>query len=451
MVGADGRAHALAHVLGRSAQVVVTPGNPGIPGSVESPPEDLEADLFVISPEGPLVEGLADRLRGRGRRVFGPGADGAHLEGSKAWMKELVAEAGVPTARYGVFDDPAPALAFLRSLDGPWVVKTDGLTGGKGVLVTDSLRLASEDVRAKLDGTAFGEAGRTVVIEEGLVGAELSLLALCDGRRAVPLAPARDYKRLADGDDGPNTGGMGAYSPVPDAGEDLLGDVMDRFVEPTLWALRRRGIDYRGTLYAGLMLARDGPRLLEYNVRFGDPEAQVVLPRLTADLADLLAGAADGHLPAEPTFDQGAAVTVVCASAGYPGEPDVGQRIHGLADVAELDGVTVYHAGVALDRDGELVNAGGRVLSLVGRAGTLAEARARAYEGVDRVTWTGMQHRRDIAGDHASGRLPGQGPARAAGRAPDGAPQPGEGLPSEQDLAIAWEEALEHDSRDRKR
>ncbi len=399
MVGSDGRAHALAHVLGRSADVVVTPGNPGIAGSTESPPEDLDGDLFVIGPEGPLVEGLADRLRSRGKRVYGPGADGARLEGSKAWMKELVAEAGVPTARYGVFEEAAPARAFLRSLDGPWVVKTDGLAGGKGVLVTDSLVEAEDDVKAKLGGVSFGDAGRKVVIEEGLVGTELSLLAVCDGRRAVPLAPARDYKRLGDGDLGPNTGGMGAYSPVPEASERLLGEVMDRFVEPTLWTLRRRGIDYRGTLYAGLMLTADGPRLLEYNVRFGDPEAQVVLPRLTADLSDVLAGAADGHLSTEATFDAGAALTVVCASEGYPTDPHVGERIDGLRDVAELDGVTVYHAGVALDHDGRLVTAGGRVLALTGQAPTLAEARARAYGAVGRVSWSGMQHRTDIGGD----------------------------------------------------
>ncbi|MDQ4070504.1 MAG: phosphoribosylamine--glycine ligase, partial [Actinomycetota bacterium] len=287
VVGSGGREHALAVALGRSAEVVVTPGNPGIPGSAPQPPEEVDAELFVIGPEAPLVAGLADRLRAAGRLVFGPGTDGARLEGSKAWMKQVLAEAGVPTAAYGAFIDVEPALDFLRSLPGPWAVKTDGLAAGKGVLVTGSFEEAAGDVRAKLSGEAFGEAGRRVVIEEGLEGPELSLLCLCDGRRAVPLAPAQDFKRLSDRDTGPNTGGMGAYSPVPMAGPDMVAEVLERAVEPTLAALRARRVDYRGVLYAGLMLTADGPKVLEYNVRFGDPETQAVLPRLRSDLAEL--------------------------------------------------------------------------------------------------------------------------------------------------------------------
>jgi phosphoribosylamine---glycine ligase len=415
VIGSGGREHALAHVLARSAEVVVTPGNPGIPGSVDTPPEAVEANLYVVGPEAPLVDGLADRLRAQGRLVFGPGADGAHLEGSKAWMKELVAAAGVPTARYGAFDEEEPALAFLRSLPGPWVVKTDGLAAGKGVLVTHERGEAEADVRAKLSGESFGAAGRKVVIEEGLSGPELSLLAVCDGTRAVPLAPAQDFKRLGDGDTGPNTGGMGAYSPVPYAGgdgaqqrhgksglvkvsEDVVGEVMDRFVEPTLAKLSRRGIDYRGVLYAGLMLTDEGPKLLEYNVRFGDPEAQVVLPRLDADLLDLLGEAAAGRLRSEPSFAADAAVTVVLASEGYPAKPRTGDVIEGI-DAAEATGATVFCAGVASGDDGSdrLVTAGGRVLDVTGFGATIAAARAQAYAAAELVSWPGRQLRSDIA------------------------------------------------------
>jgi phosphoribosylamine---glycine ligase len=399
VVGSGGREHALAQVLGRTADVVVTPGNPGIPGSAPTPAEEVDADLFVVGPEAPLVGGLADRLRATGRLVFGPGADGARLEGSKVWMKDLLAAAAVPTARYGSFADVAAALGFLRTLPGPWVVKTDGLAAGKGVLVTERLDEAEDDVRAKLAGESFGDAGRTVVIEEGMTGPELSLLAICDGSRAVPLAPAQDFKRVGDGDTGPNTGGMGAYSPVPFAGGDVVGTVMDRFVEPTLVELRRRGIDYRGVLYAGLMLTPEGPRLLEYNVRFGDPEAQVVLPRLTSDLPELLAAAAAGDLrraPA-PAFGHDACVTVVLASAGYPGEPRRGDVIEGI-DAAAAQGSTVFAAGVARDADGRLVTAGGRVLAVTGTGATVAAARRHAYVAVGCVSWPGMHYRRDIAG-----------------------------------------------------
>ncbi|HEX6595356.1 MAG TPA: phosphoribosylamine--glycine ligase, partial [Acidimicrobiales bacterium] len=264
VVGAGGREHALADVLARSGhEVVVTPGNPGIPWSVATPPEDVEADLYVIGPEVPLVEGMADRLRARGRLVFGPGADGAQLEGSKRWMKDLLVEAGVPTARHGSFTDADAAVTFLETLPPPYVVKTDGLAAGKGVLVTESLTEAIDDVQAKLSGAAFGRAGRMVVIEEGLTGPELSLLCVCDGMRAVALAPAQDFKRLLDGDAGPNTGGMGAYSPVPAAGPAVVAEILETAIEPTLGALGARGIDYRGVLYCGLMLTSAGPKVIE--------------------------------------------------------------------------------------------------------------------------------------------------------------------------------------------
>ena len=397
VVGSGGREHALAHVLGRHHDVVVTPGNPGIEGSVPTPPEELEADLTVIGPEAPLVAGLADRLRSAGRLVFGPGADGARLEGSKAWMKDVLVDAGVPTAGHGTFDDEVAALAYLDTMGDLFVVKTDGLAAGKGVLVTTDRAEAVDAVRSYLSGDAFGDAGRTLVIEEGLTGPELSILAICDGSTAVALAPAQDFKRLGDGDDGPNTGGMGAYSPVPVATEAVVGSLMAEAVEPTLAALRGRGIDYRGVLYCGLMFTPSGPRVLEYNVRFGDPETQVVLPRLTSDLGELLAAAAAGRLGPEPTFDDWAAVAVVCASEGYPTSPRTGDRISGLDAAAQVAGVTVFAAGVGVDSDCALVTAGGRVLTVTGRGPTVDEARHRAYEAVAKISWPGMCHRTDIA------------------------------------------------------
>ena len=397
VVGSGGREHALAHVLGRHHDVVVTPGNPGIPGSVPTPSEELEADLMVIGPEAPLVAGLADRLRSAGRLVFGPGADGARLEGSKAWMKEVLVDAGVPTAGHGAFDDEVAALAYLDTMGDLFVIKTDGLAAGKGVLVTTVRAEAVDAVRSYLSGDAFGDAGRTLVIEEGLSGPELSILAICDGSTAVALAPAQDFKRLGDGDAGPNTGGMGAYSPVPVATEAVVDSLMANAVEPTLAALRGRGIDYRGVLYCGLMFTPDGPRVLEYNVRFGDPETQVVLPRLTSDLGELLAGAAGGRLGPEPTFDDGAAVAVVCASEGYPASPRTGDRITGLDAASDMADVTVFAAGVGADPDGGLVTAGGRVLTVTGRGPTVDDARRRAYEAVAGISWPGMCHRTDVA------------------------------------------------------
>jgi len=412
VVGAGGREHALAVALGRTAEVVVTPGNPGIPGSTPKPPEEVDADLFVIGPEVPLVDGLADRLRAAGRLVFGPGADGARLEGSKVWMKKVLAGAGVPTAAHGVFDRVEPALAFLDSLPPPWVVKTDGLAAGKGVLVTSDRREAADDVRAKLSGQAFGDAGRRVVVEEGLDGPELSLLCLCDGRRAVPLAPAQDFKRLGDGGSGPNTGGMGAYSPVPaamlgvratQAGPEIIAEVVERAVEPTLHRLRALGIDFRGVLYAGIMLTPDGPKVLEFNVRFGDPETQVVLPRTEGDLAGLLAEAAAGALRTDPSFSPDAAVTVVLAAEGYPASPRTGDVIDGLEAAATRPGVSVYCAGVGRATDGRLTTAGGRVLNVTALGPDLDQARRRAYAGVVEISWPGMQYRRDIAASALEG------------------------------------------------
>ncbi len=397
VVGSGGREHALVEKLSESAEVLITPGSPGIPGTVPTPAEEIEADLYVIGPEAPLVDGLADRLRAKGKLVFGPGADGARLEGSKAWMKEVVEAAGVPTADHGTFEDLNDALEYLAGMVPPFVIKTDGLAAGKGVLVTDSLTEARNAVGDYLSGHAFGDAGRKVVIEEGMTGPELSVLAVCDGNKGVLLAPAQDFKRVGENDEGPNTGGMGAYSPVPFVTDELLDEVRTRFIEPTLAELRRRGIDYRGVLYAGLMLTDSGLKLIEYNVRFGDPECQVVMPRLESDLVQLLVEAASGDIRSPVSFSDDACVTVICAAEGYPGTPRNGDVIEGIDRAETLEGVKVYCAGVSSDDEGRLTTAGGRVLNVTATGSTIDEARARAYEAVAMISWPGMFVRGDIA------------------------------------------------------
>ena len=418
VVGSGGREHALASALERSPgvdEIIGAPGNPGIaalgrclpvaasdPRAVADLADEVSADLVVIGPEVPLVAGAVDAVEARGRLAFGPRAAAARLEGSKAWMKDVLHQAGVPTARYGVFtggSGEAAALEFLETMGDLFVIKTDGLAAGKGVVVTTDRAEARDAVRAYLSGEAFGDAGRTVVIEEGLSGPELSLLVLCDGRDAVPLAPAQDFKRIGEGDTGPNTGGMGAYSPVPLAGAEITEEVMAKAVAPTLEALGRLGAPYRGVLYAGIMLTPDGPKILEYNVRFGDPECQVVVPRLASDLAAHLCEAAAGKLATPLRWRDEAAVTVVLAAEGYPASPRTGDVITGLDAAAEVAGVTVFHAGTAavVGRPAEVRTAGGRVLNVTALGTTLADARARAYEAAARISWPGMQYRRDIA------------------------------------------------------
>jgi phosphoribosylamine--glycine ligase len=417
VLGSGGREHALCWSFARSPSVddvIAAPGNPGIetvarrepvdtkdPAAITQLADDLRADLVVVGPEEPLVRGVVDAVEARGRLAFGPRADAARLEGSKAWMKELVAGAGVPTARHATFgaDDRDAAFAFLDTLDDLYVVKTDGLVGGKGVTVTESIAEARDAVAAYLSGAAFGDAGRTLVIEEGMTGPELSLLVMCNGDvdAAVPLAPAQDFKRVADDDVGPNTGGMGAYSPVPFVGDDVVEQVMTTAVRPTLRALTARDIEYRGILYAGLMLTADGPKIVEYNVRFGDPECQVVVPRLTTDLGELCRASARGEPLPEVAFDADAWVTVVLASEHYPKSPRQGDLIRGLDAAVAAPGVTVFHAGTARNADGALVTAGGRVLDVTASAPSLVEARARAYDAVAHIEWSGMHYRRDIA------------------------------------------------------
>ncbi len=408
VVGSGGREHALAWGLARSPGVEAISAAPGSPGLAQLgaclPLDEARAratdfDLVVIGPEAPLVEGLADELRALGVPVFGPSAAAAWLEGSKAWMKEVLAAARVPTARHATFGaaDEAQALAFLETLPGLYVVKTDGLAGGKGVVVTESLADARDAVRAYLSGAAFGDAGRTLVIEEGLSGPELSLLVLCDGSlRGVPLAPAQDFKRIGDGDAGPNTGGMGAYSPVPAVDASLVDGIMDTAVVPTLAELARRDIEYRGVLYAGLMLTPEGPKVIEYNVRFGDPECEVVVPRIASDLAVHLLESATARLETPVRFRPDACVTVVLASEGYPASPRTGDVIEGLDAASALDDVVVFHAGTTLD-GGKVRTAGGRVLAVTGVGPTIAAARDRAYAAADLISWPGCQRRSDIA------------------------------------------------------
>ncbi len=410
VVGSGAREHALAWGLAKSAEVVVTPGNDGMVAHgltcTPRPATELEADLFVIGPELPLVDGLADQLRAQGKLVLGPNADGARLEGSKAFMKDFLADADVPTADYEVFSDEAAAHRFLaESMTPPYVIKTDGLAAGKGVLVTNSLAEARLDVSAKVSGDAFASAGSTIVIEEGLDGEECSLIVLCDGRSLFALSAAQDFKRVGDGGTGPNTGGMGAYAPMP-IDPDLVDGIMETMLRPTLKELLRREIDYRGVLYAGVMLTSAGPQLLEYNVRFGDPETEVLVPLYGDQLFALLQASARGTLGEVAVSASGAAVTVVMAAHGYPDTPRRGDRIAGLGDDGQLahaiDGVVVFHAGSARV-DGHFVTNGGRVLAVTAHADDLATARSKAYEAVGRISFDGCVVRSDIALDAVKG------------------------------------------------
>jgi phosphoribosylamine--glycine ligase len=382
VVGGGGREHALAWAMARTADVVVVPGHPGIARSLPCAPS-LEAagpvDLVVVGPEAPLVDGLADRLRAEGVLVVGPGAEGARLEGSKAFMKAVAHRAEVPTAASAAFGagQEADAEAFLRSLPAPWVVKTDGLAAGKGVLVTDDLEEAVADVRAKLSGEAFGAAGTTVVVEEGMVGPELSVLALCDGRvhpdGVVVLPPAR------------------VLTPA------LRGEVMQRIIAPTIKTLAEEGTPYMGVLYAGLMLTADGPKLVEYNCRFGDPECQVLMMRLESDLGEYLLASAECRLGTlrPPRFSDQRALTVVMAAEGYPGTPRQGGAISGI-DRAEAEGAKVFHAGTARNSAGRLVARGGRVLNVTALGADIGEAQRNTYAAVDAIDFPSGFCRRDI-------------------------------------------------------
>jgi phosphoribosylamine---glycine ligase len=415
VVGGGGREHALAWKLAgeRSVtRVYCAPGNPGTAGLADNlaiHPTDLEAlsaaarahaiDLTVVGPELPLDRGLADRFAAEGLRVFGPSRAAAKLECSKVFAKDFMARHGVPTARYCVCDDPGAARGVVRSAEFgfPVVIKADGLAGGKGVVVAADRTEAEAAIDAALADRLFGDAGARIVIEECLTGPEVSFFAISDGERAAPLMSAQDHKRVFDDDRGPNTGGMGAFSPSPLMDAALEARVMHAIVKPVIDGLRAEGHPYRGFLYAGLMLTADGPKVIEFNVRFGDPEAQVILPRIAGDLAPRLAAAADGALDPTPlAFHPDPHVGVVVAARGYPASAETGAAIDGLEAAAGLDHVLVFHAGTAAGAGAKVVVAGGRVLTIVGRGATFADAIARAYDGVARVNFNGMHYRKDI-------------------------------------------------------
>jgi phosphoribosylamine---glycine ligase len=414
LVGSGGREHALAWKIAQSpacAELVVAPGNPGIatipnarciPISAVAVPELVaaavaeRADLVVCGPEAALSAGLGDAVRAAGIPFFGPSRAAAEIESSKAFAKDLMKQAGVPTAAYGVFDDLAAAEAFIDGQPGPVVVKADGLAAGKGVVVTTTKPEAKAAARLMLAEGAFGSAGARVVIEERLDGREVTMMALCDGTRIVLLASSEDHKPVHDGDQGPNTGGMGTVSPSALVDDRLAHELLERLFVPTLRALTDAGRPFRGLLYGGLMLTPDrGPMVIEWNARFGDPETQVVLMRLDDDLLPWLAGAARGVMPpGVPRVRTDAAVCVVLAAADYPGTPRLGDEITGLP--APTDDLVVFHAGTGRDGGGRVVTAGGRVLGVTARGADVAAARARAYGAIDGIHFDGIHFRRDI-------------------------------------------------------
>lgn len=422
VLGGGGREHAISWALAKSprcTELYVAPGNGGT-ANIARNVKDLNAEdaqaalafaqahnieLVVIGPEAPLVAGVADVLREAGIPVFGPDAQGAQLEGSKTYSKRFMDANGIPTARYQSFTDAASARAYCEELGAPLVVKADGLAAGKGVVVAETLDMALDAVEACFDGS-FGDAGQTVVVEEMLTGPECSLLAFVSNGKAFCMAPAQDHKRAYDGDLGPNTGGMGVYSPVPIVTEEEMATMIS-IMEQSAAATAKDPFenDYRGCLYGGFMLTPEGPKVLEFNARFGDPETQVVLPRLEGDLVNIMLAVAEGR-PEDIvlSWSDKWAVSVVLASEGYPGSYEKGKVILGLEEAQDLDGVIVFHAGTALNPDGELITAGGRVLNVVALGDTFEEARNRAYEACELIKFEGVQYRSDIGRRALQGR-----------------------------------------------
>ena len=413
VIGGGGREHALVWKLAQSprvSQIYCAPGNAGIAELAECVPVgatevakllafavERGIDFTVVGPEAPLCAGIVDAFLERGLKIFGPRQAGARLEGSKVFCKELFLKAGVPTARAEVFTNPADARAYVRQVGAPIVVKADGLAAGKGVIVAQSVAEAEQAIAEIMEQRVFGAAGAQVVIEECLTGQEASVMAVTDGKTYRILAAAQDHKRIFDGDQGPNTGGMGTYSPTPVVTAELDG-VLDEIFTRTLAGLRAEGIEYRGVLYAGLMLTPAGVKLLEYNCRFGDPETQVVVPRMDFDLLDVLEACADGRLDqCTLRWKPAAAVCVVMAAPGYPGQYPQGLPIDGLKDAAALANVCVFHAGTKRDAAGRVVTDGGRVLGVTALGADLPAAVTQAYDAVGRIHFDGAQYRRDIA------------------------------------------------------
>ena len=411
LLGSGGREHALAAKLSESprcGELFIAPGNGGTlavgenvaldendPAAVADFARETNCGLVVIGPEAPLVAGVADAVRAAGIPCFGPGAAGAQMEGSKKFSKELMGRANIPTAAYGSFTDEESALAYVRAQGAPLVVKADGLAAGKGVVVAMELAEAEDAVRACFEG-AFGAAGSTVVIEECLTGPECSLLAFTDGKTVRPMATSQDHKRALEGDLGPNTGGMGVYSPVPIVTETEHAE-MERIMAATVAELAAEGIDYRGCLYGGFMLTPEGPKVLEFNARFGDPETQVILPRLENDLVEVMLACANQTLDeVELSWRPEWAVSVVLTSAGYPGSYEKGKVITGIEDAEAMENVTVYHAGTAVNEAGELVTSGGRVLDVTALGETFEAARDLAYAACEKISFEGKTLRRDI-------------------------------------------------------
>ena len=413
VVGSGGREHALCWALAASpllTKLYCAPGNPGIGELAECVrigatdiaglvafAQDNAIDLVVPGPEAPLSAGIADAMEEASIACCGPTQEAARLESSKTFTKQICDQAGIPTAAWERFEDAEAARDFVRRRGAPLVVKADGLAAGKGVVVAATEDEALAAIGAFMDDGTLGEAGRAVVIEECLVGEEVSVFALCDGTNAIPLGAAQDHKRVGDGDQGPNTGGMGAYSPVPALPPEAEQTVMDRVIHPALEAMAARGTPFRGILFAGLMLTAEGIKLIEFNVRFGDPECQVLLPRLKSDLLAALLAACDGELAQfDLRWHDTAALAVVLAARGYPAAPEAGSAIRGLGAAGAVPGALVFHAGTALDPAGRLVASGGRVLTVCGTGADLRAARAAAYAAVDRIDWPEGFCRRDI-------------------------------------------------------
>jgi phosphoribosylamine--glycine ligase len=409
VIGSGGREHALYWKLSESPQteqIYAIPGNPGMGASAAIALDDHaailrfvkehEIGLVVVGPEVPLMNGLVDELEAAGIRAFGPRANAAEIEGSKSFAKDLMKKYGIPTARYEVFTAAEPARAYIRQEGAPIVVKADGLAAGKGVIVAMTEQEALDAVDAIMEDHSFGDAGARVVIEEFMEGEEASLLAFTDGTTIRPMISAQDHKRAYDGDRGPNTGGMGTYAPAPVMTPEMTERAVEEILKPTIAAMAKEGRTYRGCLYLGLMVTADGPKVVEFNARFGDPETQVVLPLLDSDLVAIMCACADGTLADVPIrWKDGAAVCVVLASGGYPGHYEKGQEIHGLAD-AEAMGALVFHAGTAM-KDGKLVTNGGRVLGVVGRGADISSAVDAAYAAATKISFKDAYYRKDIA------------------------------------------------------